>query len=85
VHNGTAGGSGGYIYPDRANGYMVLYSRPDNPAGAFAAGYGSYYRAPAWQVHGQDANPFLAQALVEWCLENGFKRPALNAMTDTFA
>ena len=65
VHNGT-GGKGAYIFPDNPTGYMVLYSRPDNLAGAVAGGFAKYYLAPAWQVHGQDPFPFLLIGLDVW-------------------
>jgi hypothetical protein len=73
VHEGT-GGRGAVIH-GRGFGAMRLYTRPENSAGASAAGYIMWYGAILWEVTGQEANPFLARALGEWALENGFKVP----------
>lgn len=72
VHNGT-GGRAETIWGDGPNGMMKLYSRPDNPGGAAAAGRIGWYHAWIDVVHGQDANPFLWHALNEWSLEHGFR------------
>lgn len=62
VHNGTTGP----IVPQRGQDFLVLYSNPDNPVGATQAGYGDWYMRPWPAVMGQEANPFLAEALAEF-------------------
>jgi hypothetical protein len=83
VHQGT-GGSAWSITGDGPGGWMKLYSRPDNPAGAAAAGRIGWYHAWIQEVDGQEPNPFLAQALGEWCMENGFKHPLLRGPSMAF-